>query len=553
MEGRITANLFLIGFLSALLATLLSVTAFHQGFENQIETDLKSSAELVAESYELFYDRDMLEGLEGENLRITLISTTGEVLFESDADIGNMDNHLNRPEVSDAIRFGVGQSKRHSETRMVDEYYYAIRLSDGNVIRTSIESQGIYETFFEVFPALVGVLFLMLILSVVLSIALTRNLLRPIQKLSENIDETAELGDEGNKIYDEFVPFVEKIRLQRDENLKQLKKLRMEEDRLETIIASMSDGLIILDKENRVLMINDSAKKFLGCESDPGKQNIVQITRNREIIECIEKGRREKSYLDLSLDGRRLQFMSGPVESSDKMIGVICFVLDVTEKLQAEKMRQEFTANVSHELKTPLTSISGYAEMIESGMASGNDATKFAGKIQREAGRMLTLISDIIRLSQLDEGNTDTLCEQVDLLEVARESAEQLSHSAEKHQVSISISGESRIVTGSASMLGELIYNLIDNGIRYNKPGGRVEVTVSENTLIVKDNGIGIPAKAQPRIFERFYRVDKSRSKESGGTGLGLAIVKHIATLYGWKISLQSRENIGTQITVEIV
>lgn len=551
MERKITANLFLIGILSAILATLLTAGAFHASFDDQIRADLKSSAELVAESYTLLDDPARLEQLDNENLRITLIAPDGEVLFESDADKSEMDNHADRPEVVDALLLGTGSSVRQSKTRMTSEYYYAIRLSDGNILRTSVESEGIFAPYFATLPALVGVLFLLLILSIFLAVALTRKLLRPIRQLSENIDEVDIDGAAGNKIYEEFVPFVEKIRAQRDENRRQLKKLSEEEEKLSVIIASMAEGLIVLDREKRVLMINESAKRYLGCEIDPIRQNIVRVTRNRQIIECIELGGEESSYMDMiSLDGRKLQIMSGPVVSGGKKIGILCFILDVTEKVQAEKMRQEFTANVSHELKTPLTSISGYAEMIEAGMARGEDSVKFAAKIHKEAGRMLTLISDIIRLSELDEGNIESLSAPVELLALAEECAASLALSAEKHGVAVTVTGTPTVVAGSKEMLSELIYNLIDNGIRYNKPGGKVEVKIDERTLTVADNGIGIPAKNQPRIFERFYRVDKSRSKESGGTGLGLAIVKHIAGLHHAQIQLVSEEDAGTRITV---
>ena len=551
MERKITGNLFFIGILSALLATLLTAGAFHTSFDRQIRADLQSSAELAAEAYSLSDDPDRLEQLDSKNLRITLIADNGEVLFESDADKNEMNNHADRPEVADARLFGTGSSVRRSQTRMTDEYYYAIRLSDGNILRASVESEGNFAPYFATLPALIGVLLLLLVLSIFLAVALTKNLLRPIRRLSENIDEVEIDGAAGNKIYEEFVPFVEKIRAQRDENRRQLKKLTEEEERLSVIIASMAEGLIVLDREKRVLMINESAKRYLGCEIDPIRQNIVRVTRNRRIIECIERGSAESSYLDtISLEDRKLQIMSGPVISSGKSIGILCFILDVTEKVQAEKMRQEFTANVSHELKTPLTSISGYAEMIEAGMATGADSVKFAAKIRKEAGRMLTLIRDIIRLSELDEGNTDELNNPVELLSLAQECAASLALAAEKHSVTVTVTGVQSVVAGSREMLSELIYNLIDNGIRYNKPGGKVEVAIAERMLRVSDNGIGIPAKNQPRIFERFYRVDKSRSKESGGTGLGLAIVKHIAGLHHAKLELTSEEDVGTCITV---
>lgn len=357
--------------------------------------------------------------------------------------------------------------------------------------------------------------------------------------------------------YPELAPFFEMMNAQQREIEHQLARVAKEKNRLSTIINNMDEGLIILDNDLKIIMMNESAYSWLGStlpRAECTGKHISEVCHSTEICDCIEKA----EYVNLTIDGRHLQLHVNHVVSSAEQVGRIGLLLDVTERNQIDRIKQEFTANVSHELKTPLTSISGYAELIESGMAQGDDALTFAGRIRRESVRMLALISDIIKLSKLDESSGQENFESVDLLLIAKECRDVLEMSAEKHGVTVNIRGESCSVPGIYSELTELVYNLIDNGIRYNRQGGHVDVVISRSksdaapvVLSVTDTGIGIEKEHQSRVFERFYRVDKSRSKETGGTGLGLAIVKHVAERHNAKILMDSRVGEGSTIRVE--
>ncbi|MGI6269056.1 MAG: ATP-binding protein [Candidatus Howiella sp.] len=552
MEEKITGHLFFMGVVAAVLTAALTIFIFNSRLQTRVQNDLAGSASLIAEAYDGLDRPEELRRF-SENLRVTLIDPDGYVLFDSVADAAAMENHADRPEVAAALSTGAGQDVRRSATNMTNEYYAAVRLDDGRVLRVSIEAANALETLSGAYPALIFLFVGLLLLSVLLAVFLTRSLIRPINRLAETLDDLDPVGEE-KRIYPELAPFVEKIQSQRAENRSQLKALADEQEKLTAIMESMSEGLIVLGSDRQVLMLNRSAKEYLGCadrETEAGR-NILYFIRNREILDAVERAFGGESVsVTVGLNGRKLQVMAGPARTDIQQMGVICFLLDVTEKVQIEKMKQEFTANVSHELKTPLTSISGYAEMIENGMAKSEDVAGFAARIHKEAGRLLTLISDIIRLSELDEMPQADVFAPVDLLEVARDCAGILAHSAEQHGVQMLVEGEPSLVHGSRSMLGELVYNLADNAIRYNKPGGSVTLRVESGRLIVSDTGIGIPQKYQRRVFERFYRVDKSRSKETGGTGLGLAIVKHIARQHRAEIFLKSSEGAGTEITVE--
>lgn len=324
-----------------------------------------------------------------------------------------------------------------------------------------------------------------------------------------------------------------------------------ESERLSAVIGNMSEGLLVLDCDRNVIIANAGVAEYLGCQQPSGKAPLADMCSDEQLAECIasaESG--ESSSCCTELRGRQLQVIATPIAIDGKRMGVVCFILDITEQNQIERMKQEFTANVSHELKTPLTSISGYAEMIETGIARQDDICAFASTIRREAGRLLNLISDIIKLSELDESSGDLTLEPVELLSIARECAETLGHFAQSNNVSVSVEGEPSTVMGSRALISELVYNLCDNAIRYHRENGWVRIEAHGNVLIVTDNGIGIPPEHQARIFERFYRVDKSRSKETGGTGLGLAIVKHIAGQIGAHIELSSSAGNGSRFTI---
>lgn len=379
---------------------------------------------------------------------------------------------------------------------------------------------------------------------------ITRDLLLPIDNLAQDIESGTMDGH--NAIYRELAPLIAQIRSQKAAITEQIAEIEGEKTKFSSITQYMNEGLIILDSHKRVLMINDSASKYLSFTSNRSNVSLVEICRNIPLNEAVSAAiLGNKTTVSLERSGRVLDIFVSPVFEQNAISGAVCIILDITEKAQLDNIKQEFTANVSHELKTPLTTILGYAEMMETGMAKSADTPAMAATIHREATRMLALISDILRLSQLDEGAIEMKKEPVDLILVAQKCADSLAQNAKTHDVTINVVGTSCIVSGDEKMLYELIYNLCDNAIRYNRPGGHVRITAEKNQLCVADTGIGIPEICKNRIFERFFRVDKSRSKETGGTGLGLAIVKHIAMCHKATIDLTSREDSGTSITVQ--
>lgn len=460
-----------------------------------------------------------------------------------------MGNHSNRPEFINAMKNGYGDDSRKSETLGNVTYYYAVKTSNGNVLRLSETMENGYSIFMHLVPILFAVIIIVFILCCVLSKMSTKKIIAPIENLESNVD--------GNQ-YEELSSISRTISSQQKQINKQVSRLQLEKDRIDTLIQNMSEGFIMLDMDKNMLMCNHSASKYLGTDSEGTVgESLISFSRNEVLCECVDKAfSGERSSNEGNINGRVLQIIASPVYSNSEQKGVICLIIDISAKRKAEKMRREFTANVTHELKTPLTSISGYAEIIESGIVAPEDIERFAGKIHKESGRLLSLIGDIIELSELDENTRPVNYDKVDLSGLSREVAEDLHTNAKKHEVVIKVNAEDKIlINGNRNQLYELVYNLCDNAIRYNRKGGNVTVTVKkedENAVLsVADTGIGIPLKHQKRVFERFYRVDKSRSKETGGTGLGLAIVKHIAERHDGTITLKSNEN-GTVFTFKV-
>lgn len=541
MERKISLQFLLISLLSSVLAAVICCFAFYGVMSRQVFSDLKMTAQAVAEN---IGDTDKLAALD---TRVTLISSDGSVLYDNSADFSEMDNHLNRDEVKQAFEKGSGTALRNSATLGEKIYYYAQKLSDNTVLRVSVKSVGIQSVFYSMMPVILIALIVIFALCAFLSAALTKNIVKPIKSISETI-ESADLDDFG---YEELVPLIRKIKSQRHQIEQQLSRVKSEKEKITAIMQHMSEGLILFDAAKNAVLINETAMTLLKTSDDAIGERIYYITRDSEIIDCVRKAENGGTASGMfKLGGRNYQFTASPVLFSGEQKGVVCLIIDVTEKTGLEKMRREFTANVSHELKTPLTSVMGYSELIESGIAKTEDIPKFAEKIGKEASRMLALISDILNLSKLDELNEPDDVASVNLKKIAEETAENLSLLADEYGVELSVSGDETFVEGSAGKLTELVYNLCENAIRYNKPSGSVRIEIKGKKLIVSDTGIGIAKDKQQRVFERFYRVDKSRSKESGGTGLGLAIVKHIAAQHGAKIELESEENKGTTITV---
>lgn len=520
-------------------------------FSQQAQDDLKTSGALLASAYDQSAapSGEALSKIASEEYRITLISPDGTVLYESDpqASEDRMDNHKERPEIKQALETGDGSSARESDTVGRVTYYYAVRLQSGDVLRVSRQVDNVFSVFGGIIPVLIVITVYVLLVCLVMASEMTKGIIRPIESMAKDPDAVA---------YDELVPFSNMIEKQRGEIEEQMGRIQQETDKINTIIANMEEGFVLLDGEKNVLMHNDSAVRLL--QSGPGEligNSFIRLSRNQNVNHCIDSASKGKSReAEFEVGERELQLLANPVYSKGEQIGVICIIVDVTGRHALDQMRQEFTANVSHELKTPLTSISGYAEMIESGIAKDGDVKTFAAKIHKEAGRLVTLIGDIIRLSQLDEEPSQVQPVRVDMASLVEECTDSLVISADKHKVSLETDVTPCTVRGDRNMLYELIYNLCDNAIRYNKENGSVLVSVKPRdgkvVLKVKDTGIGIPKEHQARIFERFYRVDKSRSKQTGGTGLGLAIVKHIAEQHKAQISLESEEGAGSVITV---
>ena len=509
---------------SILLTAVFSTAAFWFIFSSSEKTTLKDYTNIAANLYNKNSSYELLHDLSSSRIRVTLLDGNGNVLLESDdgVDVTKMENHSNRPEFINAMKNGYGDDSRKSETLGNVTYYYAVKTSNGNVLRLSETMENGYSIFMHLVPILFAVIIIVFILCCVLSKMSTKKIIAPIENLESNVD--------GNQ-YEELSSISRTISSQQKQINKQVSRLQLEKDRIDTLIQNMSEGFIMLDMDKNMLMCNHSASKYLGTDSEGTVgESLISFSRNEVLCECVDKAfSGERSSNEGNINGRVLQIIASPVYSNSEQKGVICLIIDISAKRKAEKMRREFTANVTHELKTPLTSISGYAEIIESGIVAPEDIERFAGKIHKESGRLLSLIGDIIELSELDENTRPVNYDKVDLSGLSREVAEDL--------------------------LYELVYNLCDNAIRYNRKGGNVTVTVKkedENAVLsVADTGIGIPLKHQKRVFERFYRVDKSRSKETGGTGLGLAIVKHIAERHDGTITLKSNEN-GTVFTFKV-
>lgn len=551
LKSKLTGRLCVIGLVSVILTAVSATLAFWFIFSQQAQDDLKTSGTLLASAYDQSAapSGEALSKIASEEYRITLISPDGTVLYESDpqASEDRMDNHKERPEIKQALETGDGSSARESDTVGRVTYYYAVRLQSGDVLRVSRQVDNVFSVFGGIIPVLIVITVYVLLVCLVMASEMTKGIIRPIESMAKDPDAVA---------YDELVPFSNMIEKQRGEIEEQMGRIQQETDKINTIIANMEEGFVLLDGEKNVLMHNDSAVRLL--QSGPGEligNSFIRLSRNQNVNHCIDSASKGKSReAEFEVGERELQLLANPVYSKGEQIGVICIIVDVTGRHALDQMRQEFTANVSHELKTPLTSISGYAEMIESGIAKDGDVKTFAAKIHKEAGRLVTLIGDIIRLSQLDEELSQVQPVRVDMASLVEECTDSLVISADKHKVSLETDVTPCTVRGDRNMLYELIYNLCDNAIRYNKENGSVLVSVKPRdgkvVLKVKDTGIGIPKEHQARIFERFYRVDKSRSKQTGGTGLGLAIVKHIAEQHKAQISLESEEGAGSVITV---
>ncbi len=547
MTKRIFQSICLVTIAVFLASAVLFLGILYNYFGNVQRNQLRTQTELAAQGVERAGAK-YFEGLDAQGYRVTWIGADGAVLFDSEAPASEMENHLEREEMKEALSAGYGESSRYSVTLMERTLYSARRLSDGTVVRLSVAQNTLLTLLLGMAQPIAVILVIAVGLSLFLAYRLSRHITEPLNRL--NLDDP--LNNEG---YDELSPLLRRIDAQQRQIRIQAEKLRKKQEEFETVTENMTEGIIALNTKGIILEINRAAAELFDTGRDCIGRHMLSVNRSMEISDLLSAmGTGVRAEKNVELKGRNYQLDLSPVSEDGVVTGAVLLALDVTEKAQAEQMRREFTANVSHELKTPLQIIAGSAELLSNGIVKEEDRMGFYTRIQGEAQRMIRLVEDIIRLSHLDEGAGDMKRENVDLYAVAAETVRSLAGEAENAGVSISVDGEHAVLDGVPQLLESIVYNLADNAVKYNRPGGTVTVSVNRCAgavrLCVADTGIGIPPEHQERIFERFYRVDKSRSKELGGTGLGLSIVKHAARLHHAKIELHSAESEGTTITV---
>ena len=546
MTGKLFRNSMAVAVTVMVLSIALFMGMLYQHFTDQIMGELQTETQLVAQGVEV-EGLNYLQGLESRN-RITWVAGDGTVLYDSQADASKMENHADREEIRQALENESGTAQRYSATLAQQTLYTAQRLSDGSVIRMASAQQTVVVVLLSMIQPILLILGIALIISAVLASRMTRGIIRPIVSLDLEHPENCDT-------YEELVPLLTRVKRQNETIQCQMAQLSQQQQEFSALTENMSEGFLLLDRRGRVLSYNSGALRQLGAQPPKGEVNVLVLNRSEGFQRAVDdalEGR--KSCQMIHQGGRWCQVLANPVLRDGEQAGVVMVLLDVTEQEQREELRREFTANVSHELKTPLTAISGIAEIMRGGMVKPEDIEDFAGDIYQEAQRLIALVEDIIRLSRLDEGEGGLEREDVDLLKLSDQVVHRLEPAARKQDVALKVTGRSVKVHGVASVLEEMLYNLCDNAIKYNKPGGRVTVTVDylgqDAQVQVEDTGIGIPQEDQSRVFERFYRVDKSHSKEIGGTGLGLSIVKHGATLHDGQVRLESTPGKGTKVTM---
>lgn len=548
MTKRIFRTIFIVAVGVFLASALLFMTVLYDYFSTVGQNQLRAQIDLAAqgvtnEGIEYF------DGLEAHNYRITWIGKDGSVLYDSVSNANDMENHFEREEVKEALAKGYGESFRYSATLTERYLYSAKRLPDGTVIRLSVAQNSMLVLTFGMLQPIIIIFATAIILSAFLASRLSKKIVKPLNEL--NLDEPLE-----NDGYDELSPLLRRIDTQQQQIRQQKEELNHKQSEFEAVTSGMVEGIILLNPKGTILSINRAASKLFGTDSFVVGEDILSVNRSLALTELLQKAEEGKhAEAVMTFDSGKYQLAASPVTANDEVIGIVVLILDVTEKEKAEQMRREFTANVSHELKTPLHTISGYAELLSNGMVKQEDITAFSKRIYTEAGRMICLVEDIIKLSHLDEGAEDMKQENTDLFVLADHVVTTLMPEAKKTGVAIELHGESAVLCGIPQLLESIVYNLCDNAIKYNRKNGSVSVTVKNEeasvVLSVVDTGIGIPEEHKERIFERFYRVDKSHSKEIGGTGLGLSIVKHAARLHQAEIELQSVVGKGTAVTVK--
>ncbi|MGI6254164.1 MAG: ATP-binding protein [Acutalibacter sp.] len=548
MRKKIFTNMCLLAVVTILLSSLLVTIVYYGNSNTRMRAEVREEARFLQGAVELSGEQ-YLETVKNTPNRITLIDQDGTVLFDNQADPSEMENHANREEFLEATTGGAGEAVRVSTTLSEQTFYYSVKLKNGQVLRIASTTDSVFAAVFSMLPWVIGIAVLVAVVTVVFSNFLTKKIVAPINQL--DLDR----NPEDNVIYDELSPLLGKIHRQNEVISQQMRSLKEKQEEFTSITENMSEGFLVLDKNTDILSYNTSALKLLGSDATPAESHESALTLNRAAgfraaVDGALSGTRSEQLIRQG--GRCCQVMANPVFRDGEVEGAVVVILDITEREERENLRREFTANVSHELKTPLTSISGFAEIIQNGIVKPEDIPRFAGNIYMESQRLISLVDDILNLSRLDENGVQLEWEEFDLSALSRDVASRLKPVAKNNGVIITTIGEKAMINGVKSIVDEMVFNLVDNAVKYNKHNGRVTVNV-ENlpegvTLTVTDTGIGIPQADVDRVFERFYRVDKSHSKEIGGTGLGLSIVKHGAAFHNAKVTLQSTEGQGTTV-----
>ena len=548
MNKKIFRSSLIVSLLAVFACIVFVIGILFQYFENQLKKELKNEATYVAVAIKTQGIEYLNNFGEQNEKRITLIDPNGTVIADTIVDEENMENHSDREEAQMAIKYGTGTSIRYSKTLTEKDIYYAEKLEDGNILRVSTRQYTVFAIIFDILQPIIAVVTLTFIMTLVASIRVSKSIVKPINHLDLE-------HPENNDAYEELSPLLSKIASQKKTIESQLRAAKKQQEEFKLITENMSEGLVVIDNNLQILTYNTAALKLLDI-NDQVDGNVLSMNRTKSFREVIEKslsGTRAES--DLNVNDRAYSVIASPVFEDGNIIGAIIVILDISENVSREQMRREFTSNVSHELKTPLTSISGFAEMMMNGNMSKAEVMDFSKSIYDEAQRLISLVLDILKISELDEKSSDYVFEDVDLLSLSEDIGKRLEPEASKRNIKIYVDGTSVKINGVKKVLDEIIYNLCDNAIKYNVENGKVDIMIesTEKTakVTVKDTGIGIPKMYQDRIFERFYRIDKARSKAIGGTGLGLSIVKHGAKIHNANIDLQSDVNVGTTVKIE--
>lgn len=549
MAKRIFRNVVLTAIIAVLLTNFLTVFTMYNAYEESITQELRQEAEYVTHAIEASPDQiSYLQGLDTNN-RITLIENDGTVIFDNTVKVSGMENHMNRPEVVMAIENGWGESTRTSDTVSEVTLYYAQRMSDGRILRIANTRNSIVGTFAGVLPMIISMLVIVVLLSLINAKNAAKRIVAPINTL--NLEKPLE-----NEAYDELAPLLTRMDKQHSQINKHVKELQTARSELAAIMDNMREGMMLLDSKDHILSMNQSAADIF-CVSPTAHigENLLSVSRDANLYDAVQDALSGNvGNLTMERNNRHYQIFASPVMRNEQIRGAVLLVLDITERFAAEESRREFTANVSHELKTPLTSISGFAEIIRDGIAQPQDIPHFAGMICKESARLIALVNDILDLSKLDEKKDFGQSENVEILPLLQGLVDDFSLSVQKKDLCLTLSGEEAQIQGFPVLLREMFFNLIDNAVKYTPDGGSIKLNVTQYDdvvqCVVSDTGIGIAQEHISHVFERFYRVDKSHSRQTGGTGLGLAIVKHIAQIHKADLSLESTPQIGTTITI---